>query len=173
MKYIKNIILSMSILLIGTNIVSAQLPEIPTFKLNTEEVDVSDRVTMNKDITLKIGPLEIKAKFMFGKEAVPYNAYLIKYKDVKRLNDALVGCNSSCDILFTQVKKEYDNKLIQCQSDCDARIKLVSDSNDELKIEKKSLEDKVSSEITAKYIWSALSAAGGAGLGILIYSIAN
>ena len=171
MKYIKNIMLS--IILLSTNVVNAQLPEVPNFTLNTEEVGSSDQVTMNKDITLKVGPLEIKAKFMFAKESLPYNAYLIKYKDVKRLNDALIGCNSSCDILFVQVKKEYDNKLLQCQSDCDARIKQVSDTNDALKLEKKDLKDEVSSEITAKYIWSALSAVGGAGLGILVYSIAN
>ena len=173
MKYIKNIILSMSMILLSTSIVNAQLPEVPNFTLETEESGSSDKVTMNKDITLKIGPLEMKAKFMFGKEAVPYNAYLIKYKDVKRLNDALIGCDSSCDVLFVQVKKEYENKLLQCQSDCDARIKQISDSNDALKLEKKDLKDKVSSEITSKYIWSALSAVGGAGLGILVYSVAN
>ena len=171
MKYIKNIILS--IVLLSTSIVNAQLPKVPSFTLKTEEAELSDKVTMNKDITLNVGPLEINAKFMFAKEFLPYNAYLIKYKDVKRLNDALIGCNSSCDILFVQVKKEYDNKLLQCQSDCDARVKKVSDTNDTLKLEKKDLEDKLSSEITAKYIWSVLSAAGGAGLGILVYSIAN
>lgn len=171
MKYIKNIILS--IVLLSTSIVNAQLPEVPSFTLKTEEAEFSDKVTMNKDITLNVGPLEINAKFMFAKEFLPYNAYLIKYKDVKRLNDALIGCNSSCDILFVQVKKEYDNKLLQCQSDCDARVKKVSDTNDALKLEKKDLEDKLSSEITAKYVWSVLSAAGGAGLGILVYSIAN
>lgn len=171
MKYIKNIILS--IVLLSTSIVNAQLPEVPSFTLKTEEAELSDKVTMNKDITLNVGPLEINAKFMFAKEFLPYNAYLIKYKDVKRLNDALIGCNSSCDILFVQVKKEYDNKLLQCQSDCDARVKKVSDTNDALKLEKKDLEDKLSSEITSKYVWSVLSAAGGAGLGILVYSIAN
>jgi len=171
MKYIKNIILS--IMLLSTSIVNAQLPEVPSFTLKTEETELSDKVTINKDITLNVGPLEINAKFMFAKEFLPYNAYLIKYKDVKRLNDALIGCNSSCDILFVQVKKEYDNKLLQCQSDCDARVKKVSDTNDALKLEKKDLEDKLSSEITAKYVWSVLSAAGGAGLGILVYSIAN
>ena len=171
MKYIKNIILS--IVLLSTSIVNAQLLEVPNFTLKTEETESSDKVTMNKDITLNVGPLEINAKFMFAKEFLPYNAYLIKYKDVKRLNDALIGCNSSCDILFVQVKKEYDNKLLQCQSDCDARIKKVSDTNDALKLEKKDLEDKLSSEINAKYVWSVLSAAGGAGLGILVYSIAN
>ena len=152
MKYIKNIMLS--IILLSTSVVNAQLPEVPNFTLNTEEAGSSDQVTMNKDITLKVGPLEIKAKFMFAKESLPYNAYLIKYKDVKRLNDALIGCNSSCDILFVLIKQ-------------------VSDTNDALKLEKKDLEDEVSSEITAKYIWSALSAVGGAGLGILVYSIAN
>ena len=173
MKYIKNIILSISFLLLSTNIVSAQVPNIPTFKLSTEEIEVSDKVTMNKDIKLKIGPLEVKAKFMFAEEIIPYKAYLIKYKDIKRLNDALIGCNSSCDILFAQIKKEYDNKLLQCQSDCNARVKQISDANDTLKLEKKSLEDKVSSEIKSKYIWSTLSAISGAGLGILVYSIAN
>ena len=171
MKFIKNIMLSM--MLLSTSIVSAQVPEVPSFTLNTEDTGSNDKVTMNKDITLKIGPLEINAKFMFAKEFLPYNAYLIKYKDVKRLNDALIGCNSSCDILFVQVKKEYDNKLLQCQSDCNARIKQISDTNDALKLEKKSLKNKVSSEIKSKYIWSALSAIGGAGLGILVYSIAN
>ena len=171
MNFIKNIMLS--VILLSTSIVSAQVPKVPNFTLNTEESGSSDKVTMNKDITLKIGPLEISAKFMFAKESLPYNAYLIKYKDVKRLNDALIGCNSSCDILFIQVKKEYDNKLLQCQSDCNARIKKISDTNDTLKLEKKSLKNKVSSEIKSKYIWSALSAVGGAGLGILVYSIAN
>jgi len=171
MKYVKNIMLS--IILFSASITNAQLPEVPTFTLNTEEAEVSDSVTMNEDITLKIGPLEIKAKFMFAKESLPYKAYLIKYKDVKRLNDALIGCNSSCDILFAQAKKEYNNKLLQCQSDCNERVKKVSDSNDVLKLEKKELEGKVSSETTSKYVWSALSAVGGAGLGILVYSIAN
>ena len=173
MKYLKNIILSINLLLFSLNVVNAQLPEIPSFKLSTEEIEISDKVTVNKDIKLIIGPLEVQAKFMFAGETIPYRAYLIKYKDIKRLNDALIGCNSSCDILFKQVKKEYDKKLTQCQVDCDARVKQVSDSNDVLKLEKKELEGKISSEITAKYIWSALSAAGGAGLGILVYSIAN
>lgn len=173
MRYIKNIILSMSMLLLSTSIVNAQLPEVPNFTLETEETGSSDKVTMNKDIILKIGPLKVKAKFMFANEPLPYNAYLIKYKDVKRLNDALIGCDSSCDVLFVHVKKEYENKLLQCQNDCDARIKQISDSNDALKLEKKDLEGKVSSEITSKYIWSALSAVGGAGIGILIYSVAN
>ena len=173
MKYFKNIILSISLLLFSLNIAKGQMTEIPTFTLNTVKIEASDKVTDSKDIILSVGPLKINAKFLFEGETVPYKAYLIKFKHVIRIKDALDGCNTSCDLLFNQVKKEYDAKLLQCQKNCDERVKIISSNNDLLKLEKKDLKNKLASEIRSKYIWTTVSALGGAGLGILVYSFAN
>ena len=49
----------LSMMLLSTSIVSAQVPEVPSFTLNTEDTDSNDKVTMNKDITLKIAVSQI------------------------------------------------------------------------------------------------------------------
>lgn len=137
------------------------------------EKSEQDMVTQHEDIDLQIGDLKMKAKFLYAGEVAPVQGYLIKFKDVRRLESFLSICESGCGVVLEEMKKEYQQELLGCQKQCDERIMIISSENDDLKKRAKDLKSDLESEQTQKIIWAIASAVSGAGLGILVYNIAK
>jgi len=143
------------------------------YELTLASSSDQDMVTQHDDIELHIGDLKMKAKFLYAGESAPNQGYLIKFKDVRRIESFLSICESGCDVVLEEMKKEYQQEIISCQNQCNERIDAISAENDRLKASNKALEEDLDSEKTQKIVWSIVSAVSGAGLGILIYSFAK
>jgi hypothetical protein len=165
---IKRILLSLTILL---SLISTSYSQ--EVKQIVQENAENEMVMQHKDVDLVVGSLKISAPFLYKGEFAPHQGYLIKFKDYIRLQDVVKGCQTSCDILLDTIKQGYIEKIKKCQSDCDIRVKLLQDEKEMLIIQKKDLADKVNSEITKRYVWTIISAVGGAGIGILVYEISR
>ena len=165
---IKRILLSLTIIF---SLMSTSYSQ--EVKQVTQESAESEMVMQHKDVELVVGSLKIFAPFLYKGEFTPHQGYLVKFKDYIRLQDVVKGCQSSCDILLDTIKQGYIEKIRKCQSDCDTRVKLLQDEKEMLIIQKNDLADRVDSEITKKYIWTIVSAVGGAGIGILVYEISR
>lgn len=144
-----------------------------SYELTLSSSNDQDMVTQHDDIELQIGDLKMMAKFLYAGEIAADQGYLIKFKDIRRIESFLGICESGCDVVLEEMKKEYQQSIINCQKKCDERIDIISAENDSLKASNKLLKENLDSEKTQKVIWSIVSAVSGAGLGILIYSIAK
>ena len=165
---IKRILLSLTIIF---SLISTSYSQ--EVKQTIQDSAENEMVMQHKDVELVIGSLKIFAPFLYKGEFAPHQGYLVKFKDYIRLQDVVKGCQSSCDILLDAIKQGYIEKIKKCQSDCDIRVKLLQDEKEMLIMQKKDLAARIDSEITKKYVWTIVSAVGGAGIGILVYEISR
>ena len=168
---IKNILLSLSLVLSITSNLFAQPSVIPATLSISQEKQEESLIIEHKDVKITVGKLEIYAPFIYQGEIAPKQGYLIGIKDTVRMKDIVTGCQNSCDSLVEVIKSSYEEKLVQCQKRCDERINVITKKNEKLMLEVKILDKSLKSEKRSKFLWSSLSATAGAGLGILIYQI--
>lgn len=167
---IKNILIS--IILLTSSFKTSHSQNL-SLDLNKTEKSEQEMVTQHKDVELIIGSLKIYSPFLYKGEYTPHQGYLIKFKDYIRLQDIVVGSQTSNEALISAIQKGYNEKLLKCQSDCDIRVKRLQDDKDLLILKNKDLTKKVESIKTSRIIWSVSSTIIGAGLGVLVYEIAR
>lgn len=166
-----------SILLIFSfigNLFAQDLQSIPKTNLVLESDKPEDTFVMqHKDVEITIGNLKIKAPFLYQGEITPKQGYIINIRDTIRIKDVVEGCQSSCDALVDTITKDCKEKISLCQENCDIRIGIITKENEDLTIDINNLKEELKSEKRSKLIWTILSGAAGAGLGILVYEIAR
>lgn len=156
------------------NLFAQDLQAIPSTNL-TLDSDKPDEtfVMQHKDVEITIGNLKIKAPFLYQGEVTPKQGYIINIRDTIRIKDVVEGCQSSCDALVGTITKDCKEKLDKCQENCDIRVGIITKENEDLTIQNENLKSELKSEKRNKIIWSIVSSAAGAGLGILVYEVAR
>ena len=182
MRYFKNLLLSLT-LIMPFNHVSAQESLENSF-LSVEDYastsmllseETRSAPLKRKEIELYFGSLVIKSDFLYEGETLtlPQDSYILKYKDYLNISSYVDGLSESCDIGSDMLVSSCKEEIKTCHDGCTTRVDKVINEKDQLK-EKIKLKDlELKKEKTSKYRWSAVALTSGAGLGILIYSIAK
>ena len=144
-----------------------------TFEEKSEDEKEESIIIQHKDVKITVGGLEIYAPFIYQGEVSPKQGYLVSIKDTILMKDLVMGCENSYKSLIEVIKEDYNKKLILCQEKCEERINLIVKENHLLRKDIQKLNDKVSSEITQKYILTAISLFGEIGIGYLTFQIIN
>tara|TARA_B000000557_G_C20750141_1_gene432610 strand:- start:563 stop:1093 length:531 start_codon:yes stop_codon:yes gene_type:complete len=123
------------------------------------------KVNAYEEIELMVGSLKIKAPYLFTGEPVPYDGYVLKINDYKRLSTLLQDYNSGCDEVIIDVTEICKDQIDECYDGCEERVKKLHNNIDELKT-KINLEIKLrKSETRKKYIYSTAGIVIGFSLG--------
>lgn len=180
MRYLKNLLLSLA-LVMPINLTQAQETLENSF-LSVEDYASTSMILTEepqsgpfklKEVDLYFGKLVVKSVFLYEGESLPHDGYVLKFNDYVNVESYVRGLSESCDIGSEMLVSSCKEEIQVCHDGCTVRVDKVIREKDQLKEKLKLKVEEIKKEKTSKYIWSAVALTSGAGLGILIYSIAK
>ena len=169
---IKNIFISF-MLIIST--ITTSMAQVPTYTLETNLLlpERTELITKPKLVSEIVKERFREESFILKDEKARHQGYVLTIQDRKIIVGILERCEKSCGSLVDIVDDSCQKDLEKCQKDCNSRVKLIERTNDQLRLEKKSLQKELKLESKKTIIYTSIASFVGIGVGALIVTFSK